>query len=99
MPNISVLQFADDLKMFRVIKGTQDFQELRNDIDMLLVWANTWQLRFNVSKCYVLHLGPPHDYGQYNMQGTIISSSDTIKDLGIHIDSNLKFTFILHQSF
>jgi len=25
------------------------------------------------------------------VQGTIISSSDTIKDLAIHIDSNLKF--------
>ena len=30
---------------------------------------------------------------QYNMQGTIISSNDTIKDLGIHIDNNLKFHF------
>jgi len=38
--NSSVLQFADDLKIFRVIKGTQDFQELQNNIDMLLVWAN-----------------------------------------------------------
>jgi len=91
--NSSILQFADDLKMFKVIKGTQDFQELQNDIDMLLVWADKWLLRFNVSKCYVLHLGPPHGYGEYNMQGTKISSSDTIKDLGIHIDNNLKFHF------
>jgi len=27
------------------------------------------------------------------MQGTIISSSDTIKDLGIYIDNNLRFNF------
>ena len=79
--------------MFTVIKGAQDFQALQNDIDKLLVWANNWQLRFNVFKCYVLHLGPPHGCGEYSMQGTIISSNDTIKDLGIHIDSNLKFYF------
>ena len=74
--NSSVLQFTDDFKMSRVIKGAQDFQELQIDIDKLLAWANKWQLRFNVSKCYVLHLGPPHAYSEYSMQGTIISSSD-----------------------
>jgi len=85
--NSSDLQFAADLKMFKVLKGAQ---ELQNNIDKLLAWANKWQLRFNASNYYVLHLGP-HGYGEYNMQGTILSSSDTIKDLGIHIDSNLKF--------
>jgi len=40
----------------------------------------------NISKCYILHLDPPHEY---NIQGTTMS--DTIKDLGIHIDNNLKF--------
>ena len=36
--NSSILQFANDLKMFkRVIKGAQ---ELQNGIDKLLVWAN-----------------------------------------------------------
>jgi len=73
------------------IKGIEDFQQLQNDIDKLLAWANKWQLRFNISKCYILHIGPPHGYGEYNIHDTIISSSETIKDLGIHIDSNLKF--------
>ena len=87
----SVLQFADDLKMFRVIQDAQDFQQLQDDINKLLAWANKWQLRFNTSKCFLLHLGPPHEYGEYNIQGTIISSCDTIKDLGVLIDDNLKF--------
>ena len=62
-----------------------------SDINKLLAWANKWQLRFNASKYFFLHLGPPHEYGEYNIQGTIISSSDTINDLGVLIDDNLKF--------
>jgi len=83
--------------MFHVIKGIQDFQQLRRDIDKLLAWANKWQLRFNISKCYILHLGTPHEYGEHNILGTTISSSDIIKDLGIHIDSN-HFMLMLHLS-
>ena len=47
--------------------------------------------RFSISKCYLLHLGLPHGYGEYNIQGTQMSYSDTIKDLGVLIDDNLKF--------
>jgi len=38
--NSSVLQFTDDFKMSRVIKGAQDFQELQNVVEKLLAWAN-----------------------------------------------------------
>ena len=31
------------------------------------------------------------EYGEYNILSTTISCSDIIKDLGIHIDYNLKF--------
>lgn len=86
-----VLQFADDFKMYRVIHNAQDFQQLQDDINKLYEWANKWQLKFNISKCFLLHLGPPHEFGEYNINGTTISSSDTIKDLGVLIDENLKF--------
>jgi len=34
--NSSVLQFADDFKMFHVIQSAQDFQQLQNDINKLV---------------------------------------------------------------
>ena len=53
-----VLQFADNLKMFRVIRNVQDFQQLQNDINKLVAWANKWQLKFNNSKCILEgHMG------------------------------------------
>ena len=87
-----VLQFANDFKMFHVIHNVQDFQQLQNDINKLVAWANKWQLKFNISKCYQLHLGRSHGYGEYNIQGTPIASTDTVKDLGpgVLIDSDLK---------
>jgi len=38
----SVLQFADDLKMFRVIQNAQDFQLIQNDINKLVDRAKKW---------------------------------------------------------
>ena len=58
---------------------------------MIVAIHNKWQLKFNISKCYLLHLGKSHRYGEYNIQGIAIISTDTIKDLGVIIDNNLKF--------
>ena len=43
-----------------------------------------WQLKFNISKCYVLHLGPSHSYGDYYMDGNyVITACNTVRDLGV----------------
>ena len=64
-----LLQFADDVKMFRAIKTTQDFHCLQSDIDKLVAWCKLWQLNFNVSKCNLLHLGSLHTFGEYTING------------------------------
>ena len=89
--NSTILQFADDLKMFRVIHDVTDFNQLQEDIDSLVTWANKWQLQFNVSKCHLLHLGKLHYHGTYNIQGNLIPPSESVKDLGVIIDDKLKF--------
>ena len=38
--NSAVLQFADDLKMFRAVHDISDFHQLQADIDSLVAWAN-----------------------------------------------------------
>ena len=54
-------------------------------------WSKTWLLNFNSSKCYLLHLGPIHLYGKYHINGSEITPTDSVKDLGIIVDSSLKF--------
>ena len=52
-----ILLFADDAKIFRSIRCEADYLQLQRDIDILFEWSRTWLLNFNISKCYVLHLG------------------------------------------
>ena len=86
-----ILLLADDAKIFRSIKCNADYLQLQCDLDMLYEWSKTWLLGFNVSKCYHLHLGSSHCYGNYFINGTIISSVCFVRDLGVNVDSLLKF--------
>ena len=86
-----LLQFADDVKMFRAIKTAQDYFCLQSDIDKLVAWCKLWQLSFNVSKCNLLHLGPPHAFDEYTIDGSVMISNDIIRDLGVLTDNRLKF--------
>ena len=47
--------FADDTKIFRVIRNKEDYVTLQNDLNCLYRWSQLWQLKFNISKCKHLH--------------------------------------------
>uniref|UniRef100_A0A803J7Q1 Reverse transcriptase domain-containing protein n=1 Tax=Xenopus tropicalis TaxID=8364 RepID=A0A803J7Q1_XENTR len=49
--------FADDTKLCRPVNSIQDVTSLQQDLDQLAIWAAKWQMRFNVDKCKVMHLG------------------------------------------
>ena len=49
-----------------------------------------WELKFNVSKCNVLHLRTTKQY-TYFLCGTAIQSAQSVRDLGVVIDQDLKF--------
>ena len=57
----------------------------------LTTWSVKWQLKFNVSKCFIFHLGPDHPFGNYYLDGIQVSPTNIVKDLGVTIDSLLKF--------
>ena len=58
--NSTVNIFADDTKLFRSVTTDEEHVVLQSDLDMLADWSETWQLKFNASKCKVLHIGQ-HD--------------------------------------
>jgi len=53
----TVLKFADDTKLFRSVVSQVDRSMLNNDLDTVCEWADRWQMKFNVSKCKVMHYG------------------------------------------
>ena len=64
--------FADDCLLYRVINSVEDINKLQEDLNKLSEWADTWQLKFNVSKCTVIRctrsLSPlTHDYTLHSL--------------------------------
>jgi len=53
--NSQIRLFADDNVIYREINDQEDHLILQRDLDNLSVWADLWQLNFNITKCY--HLG------------------------------------------
>ena len=68
-----ILFFGDDTKIYRSIHSKEVFCSYRM---MILYYWNglnyAWQLKFNISKCSLLHLGKPHEYGQYQLNSVPI---------------------------
>ena len=86
--------FADDTKIFRLITSRNDSLTLQSDVNKLEEWSNIWQLKFNPDKCHVLSIGKfsdipyAHRYMVYNTEIELVFDE---KDLGVVIDSELRF--------
>ena len=83
--------FADDTKIYRSVPTQPDLTSLQSDIDAMVAWSGRWQLPFNLDKCKVLHLRTNNAQHQYTMSGAQLESSETERDLGIHVETLLKF--------
>ena len=71
----NILKFADDTKLFTKTKKIGDKTNLQDDIDKLVKWSEKWQMLFNFGKCKCLHIGPGNTSMNYEMGGTILSTT------------------------
>ena len=89
----SVLLFADDTKIFTEVPVNQ--QTLQQVLDKLQIWSNEWQLRFNSTKCKVMHLGKWSDPASYSMtsdgKAVTLETIQMEKDLRVNVDADLVF--------
>ena len=85
------LLFADDTKLFRLITDHDSFQQFQNDILTLERWSKLWQLNFNTKKSFIMHLGRNNPCYTYYIDNDPLQSVEEHKDLGVIMDSNLKF--------
>ena len=49
--------FSDESKAFKALQSILSCTELQDDIDKLVEWTQTWQMKFNPEKCKILRLG------------------------------------------
>lgn len=90
----SINMFADDTKLWAVIKKKEDAEELQLDLDRIMEWTNKWLLKLNPDKCKVMHIGKKdnrNDYVLKNSNGnTKLTETTEERDLGILVRSDLR---------
>ena len=91
--------FADDIKLYLTHQSDLPFPEeiLQMDIDTLVETGASWGLLLNVDKCKCMRFSPssrelhPSGPSPYNISSDPIDFVAKHKDLGVIIDSSLKF--------
>ncbi|VDL89745.1 unnamed protein product [Schistocephalus solidus] len=91
----STVMFADDAKLWRVIRSDSDRHASQEDLNSLCNWSSRWLLNVNVGKCVVLRLrtrraSEEDDSYQYILNGQPLSIAEEQKDLGVLIKSSLQ---------
>lgn len=87
------LMFADDLKLYLIVKSNEDTAALQGDINEVAEWSNQNRLHFNTDKCKTIsftRLKSPIT-NSYHLLGTPLERVTEIKDLGLNLDSGLNF--------
>lgn len=89
--NCPVKLFADDTKLYSGIASESDALSMQADLDSLVQWSDSWQMPFNEDKCKVMHVGSANKAFSFHMKGDQLVSTQVERDLGVHVDSQLKF--------
>jgi len=79
----NILKFADDTKIFKEVRNSTECSQLQAHFDKLVLWAQKWQMEFNVNKCKVMHVGNSDDRSTYYMEGSELTDVSFEKDLVI----------------
>ncbi len=85
--------FADDSIIYHEIVSEDDHFVLQTDLEELMSWAQTWQMDFNVTECYLMSITikTNHNLFPYSMLNQPLSHVHHSKYLGVTIDSNLSW--------
>ena len=94
--------FADDTRVVRAIRDIADCGILQGDLDEIYRWAENNNMKFNGDKFRVLH----YEIGTrttghriyYTPEGTEIETTSDIKDLGVQMSNDAKFTLHISTS-
>lgn len=95
----NMLLFADDLKIFRTVRSTDDVNLLQSDLNSLSKWCDQNNLALNAKKCKVMSFNRSHSkiLSTYCIYNEPLEKVSNFKDLGVFFDT--KLTFDTHINF
>ncbi len=95
MPSVikysAVVMYADDARMYISSSVENAHEKLGADLASVSDWASAWQLKLNIKKCSVMHMGSKNPNLNYNINNVEIAVVTKMNDLGITIENNLNF--------
>ncbi len=90
--NNFIAKFADDTNIGNSVISHRDRQSLQEDLRKISAWSDRWEMPFSVNKCHILQVGTRNRKYEYEMGGVKLESIHCVKDFGVTITSNLKFS-------
>ena len=88
----NIMLFADDTKLWRLIKSIDDVNILQEDLAKIIEWCQKWKLHLNVKKCKYMAIGRNILYKHnYYMNQVKIENVEFEKDIGVIFDNELEF--------
>ena len=64
---------------------------LQSDLDLAFKWTQDWLVKFNISKCMVVHFGRNNKKSPLYINEQKLNIIDSESDLGVIFSSNLKW--------
>ena len=79
--------------MYLTIGGAEDGELLQNDLDILSMWEDRWDMEFNPSKCQVVWVTTARNFINtvYTLHGQVLEVITSAKYLGVDISSGLSW--------
>ena len=96
---VNISMFADDTKIF-----STNCECMQGSINHMNGWVQDHKLKLAIHKCFILNINKPNcsDNPQFFINGNLLESKQVVKDLGVYISSNLKWSnhinYICHQA-
>ncbi|GAB0204019.1 mitochondrial enolase superfamily member 1 [Grus japonensis] len=88
----TISKFADDTKLGGAVDSLEGQEASQKELDRLEHWAIISGMKFNRSKCRILHLGWSNAGHKYGLGEEWLESSPAERDRGVLVDSRLNMS-------
>ena len=90
--NTTCKLYADDVKLYSVVKTSTDAAVFQDNINRLKEWSDSWQLQISTTKCSSMNLARSDSNSfVFSLGDSKLPVAKSVKDLGVTIDNNLKY--------